>query len=121
MVLLCLRLFNRKLVHQAVKPHREILQDAKRLQNYQGINNLHSHNPYLSAIYPHPSDLIPHPPYINRNPQTVREILETIATNDKLRCIPRLLCEITSGSMKLASSKQPSFLNFNIDTESLQQ
>lgn len=123
--------FNRKLVHQAVKPHKEFLKDNQQRQNhhhqgygflhgYHENNNLFSHSPYLSSIPSYPNNLIVRPSYIDRNPQTFTEILETIAINDKLHCIPRLLCEITSGYTTLTNSKQP-FLPFRIDLDSLQQ
>lgn len=121
--------FYRKLVHQAVKPHRELVNNIgerqNHLQGYDGFlqsyqnenyinnnnnNDIYTQNPYLSPIYFRP-------PYINRNPQTVRDVLETIAINDKLHCIPRLLCEITSGYM---TNTRPS-LPFNIDLDSFQQ
>lgn len=49
--------------------------------------------------------------------QSIIDVLGTIAANDKLQCIPRLLCEMTSDSV----STGPSLLPINIDVDSFQQ
>lgn len=51
--------------------------------------------------------------------QSIIDVLATIAVNDKLQCIPKLLCEMTSDST--SASKGSSFLPINIDVDSFQQ
>ncbi|KAK5639148.1 hypothetical protein RI129_011640 [Pyrocoelia pectoralis] len=62
--------------------------------------------------YPLPPAL---PPGYQQQPQSFTDALQSIAKNDELQCVPRLLCELVSGpstDLKLA-------LPFNIDLDSV--
>lgn len=59
-------------------------------------------------------------PYPSQDQHNVMDVLYTIAKNDALRCVPRLLCEVTSTT--ISKSRQgftlPT-LPFNIDMGSI--
>ncbi|KYB29918.1 uncharacterized protein LOC103313314 [Tribolium castaneum] len=86
-----------------------------KLRQYGHISfNYHPQKPYSSfAQYQYPSR--PH-----QEQQSVMDVLYTIAKNDALRCVQRLLCEVTSDT--ISKSRQgfalPTF-PFNIDMGSI--
>lgn len=47
------------------------------------------------------------------------DALESIANNDELHCVPRLLCELTSSGQSGGTITEESPLPFNVNSESL--
>lgn len=112
---------------------------------YRPPPNAQRPNPYLQRPYPIPNIQIPNPHYqrpyfpypagfpkpvpalppgyqqyqqnLGYPPQSFTEALQSVAQNDNLRCVSRLLCELTSGPS--STQRQTSFLPININMESL--
>ncbi|XP_044256710.1 uncharacterized protein LOC123006353 [Tribolium madens] len=59
--------------------------------NYAQNFNYHPQKAYPSFI--------PYPPRPHQDQQSIMDVLFTIAKNDALRCVPRLLCEVTSDTI----------------------
>lgn len=114
-------------------------QDANLIQSRIGVNNKYGliqnypyapdpykpQYPYSQYVY-RPNNPFPNPiprpppalpPGYQRYPQNFMDALQSIVYNDQLQCVPRLLCELTSG--RNSNRKNESFLPFNINMESL--
>lgn len=82
-------------------------------QNYLSQYQYGMYRPHNINLYRPPKS-----PFANLIPtrETFMDALDSVAKNDDLQCVPKLLCEVTSGTV---SGRQNSIqLPFNVNMES---
>ncbi|XP_076262430.1 uncharacterized protein LOC143197687 [Rhynchophorus ferrugineus] len=93
--------------YQSYKPYK---------QNYGGTHGYLTNEVYNSPnIYGRPSENLPfynRLPFLENHRQSIMDALYSIAQNDDLQCVPKLLCEITAGG--LVGRQSP--VNINLDS-----
>lgn len=81
-------------------------------------NQYYQRPPHLFPTHNYPS--YPESPYSpNQFPEreSVMKILHSVASNDDLQCVPKIICEVTSGTM--GGRQTPIGLPLNLNLESL--
>lgn len=76
-------------------------------------------NSISNSVYQYPQPNYPQrpPEFFKKTKETVMDALFSIAQNDDLQCVPKLVCEVTSGGL---TGRQGGFnLPLNVDLESL--
>ncbi|KAJ3623360.1 hypothetical protein MTP99_019591 [Tenebrio molitor] len=93
-------------------------QCVKKLNSYAQIQRPHLAQNFAQIHRPYPVQNVPQyrPPQTQQN---IMDVLYTIAKNDALRCVPRLLCEATSDTLSQSRGFTLPSLPFNIDMESI--
>ncbi|XP_030755960.1 uncharacterized protein LOC115882197 [Sitophilus oryzae] len=92
--------------YQGYKPYK---QQYGYPHDYTNTNEVFdaNHKPYRDYPY------FPSPQFVQNTRQSVMDALFSIAQNDDLQCVPKLLCDITAGGL---TGRQALPINLNLDS-----